>query len=165
MTKSVPDLSQEALARFLARAGRAAGLSGSVHVLVTGSRELRALNTRFRGKNEPTDVLSFAPVLGLVEGLAGDIAISADIAAQNARHLGHSAAEEIKILVLHGMLHLAGFDHESDGGTMARKEARLRKALGLPTGLIERSAKPVIPRRRTGKPALVRGAARSRGKR
>ena len=76
---------------------------------------------------------------GLVSGLAGDIAISAEIAAQNARHLGHSAAQEIKILVLHGILHLAGYDHESDRGTMARKEVRLRKSLGLPSGLIERS--------------------------
>ena len=74
--------------------------------------------------------------------IAGDVAISADIAAANARRLGHSAGEEIKILVLHGVLHLAGFDHETDDGKMARKEVRLRKALGLPAGLIERNGQP-----------------------
>ena len=137
--KSVPGLSEMALARFVVRARRAAGLHGSINVLVSGSRELQALNFRFRGKNKPTDVLSFAPMPGLVSGLAGDIAISAESAAQNARHLGHSGAQEIKILVLHGILHLAGYDHESDRGTMARKEVRLRKSLGLPSGLIERS--------------------------
>ena len=63
--------------------------------------------------------------------LAGDLAISAEIAARNARRLGHSAADELKILILHGLLHLAGHDHETDGGEMARKEARLRRALGL----------------------------------
>jgi probable rRNA maturation factor len=137
--KSVPDLSEAALVRFLARAQRAAGLRGSVNVLVTSSRELRALNSRFRNKDEPTDVLSFTPMPGPLIGLAGDIAISAEIAAKNAQHLGHSTAQEIKILVLHGILHLAGYDHESDGGGMARKEARLRKSLALPVGLIERN--------------------------
>jgi probable rRNA maturation factor len=100
---------------------------------------LRSLNARFRGKDHATDVLSFpADVVG-VNGYAGDVAISAEIAAQNARRLGHSAADEIKILTLHGVLHLAGFDHEQDRGQMARKEQRLRKQLGLPDGLIERS--------------------------
>jgi len=143
--KSVPDLSEMALARFVVRARRAAGLQGSVTVLVTGSRELQALNSRFRGKDKPTDVLSFAPMPGLVSGLAGDIAISAETAAQNARHLGHSPAQEIKILALHGILHLAGYDHESDRGTMARKEIRLRKSLGLPSGLIERNGLRASP--------------------
>jgi probable rRNA maturation factor len=70
---------------------------------------------------------------------AGDIAISVDIAAENAGRLGHSAADEVKILALHGLLHLAGFDHERDNGEMARREATLRKTLGLPVALIERS--------------------------
>ncbi|HYN15247.1 MAG TPA: rRNA maturation RNase YbeY, partial [Terriglobales bacterium] len=69
----------------------------------------------------------------------GDIAISAEFGARNARRLGHSPADELKILILHGLLHLAGYDHETDGGAMARKEARLRRALGLPTALIERT--------------------------
>lgn len=137
--KSVAGLSEGALARFVMRARRAAKLRGAVSVLVTGSRELRALNDRFRGKDSATDVLSFPPVPDVVSGIAGDIAISAEIAAQNARRLGHSTAEEIKVLVLHGVLHLAGYDHERDHGEMARKERRLRESLGLPVGLIERT--------------------------
>jgi probable rRNA maturation factor len=147
LRKSVPGLSETALARFLVRAGRAVGLPGSVNVLVTGNRELQALNSRFRSQPKPTDVLSFAPMPGLVSGLAGDIAISAEIAAHNARQLGHSPAQEIKILALHGILHLAGYHHESDQGAMARKEIRLRKSLGLPSGLIERNGRRAGPSR------------------
>jgi probable rRNA maturation factor len=69
---------------------------------------------------------------------AGDVAISADIALENSIQLGHSVAQEVKILALHGILHLAGFDHERDNGQMARKEAKLRRALRLPAALIER---------------------------
>jgi probable rRNA maturation factor len=113
-----------------------------VNVLVTNSQELRSLNRRFRGKDKPTDVLSF-PALPAeqrpMKGIAGELAISADIARENANRLGHSVAEEIKILVLHGILHLAGFDHEQDEGEMARKENQLRLQLKLATGLIERT--------------------------
>ena len=139
LRKPVAGLSEVALLKFVAHARRAARLRGAVNVLVTGSRELRALNNRFRGKDKPTDVLSFPPALGLAPGFAGDVAISADIAAQNARRLGHSAAQEIKILVLHGVLHLAGYDHERDDGEMARREQRLRRWLSLPVGLMERN--------------------------
>ena len=104
-------------------------------MLITSSAELRRLNRRFRGKNEATDVLSFPSA----DGTLGDLAISAEIAARNAHRLGHSATDEIKILILHGLLHLAGYDHETDDGVMARKEARLRRVLGLPVGLIERT--------------------------
>jgi probable rRNA maturation factor len=142
LRKRVAALSQAALAKFVTRASRAASLRGAINVLVTSSQELRGLNGRFRGKDRPTDVLSFQPVLGLDDGFAGDVAISADIAAKNARRLGHSAAEEIKILVLHGVLHLAGYDHEHDQGEMARREERLRRSLGLPVGLIERNGMP-----------------------
>ena len=138
--KPVVGLSDTALAQFVARASRASKLHGTVNVLVTGSSELRSLNRRFRAKDQPTDVLSFPPGPGFVNGLAGDIAISADIAKQNARRLGHSAADEIKILALHGVLHLAGYDHEHDDGAMASREEVLRRALGLPLGLIERTA-------------------------
>lgn len=117
-----------------------------VNVLVTGSRSVQSLNRQFRGKNKATDVLSFPAPLPAQDkgaGLAGDIAISADIALRNARTMGHSAAEEIKILTLHGILHLAGFDHERDNGVMARQELKLRRELRLPVGLIERtSSKP-----------------------
>jgi probable rRNA maturation factor len=134
----VAGLSEAALAKFLARARRAAGLRGSVSVLVTSSRELQGLNRRFRGKNKPTDVLSFPAMPGLMRGFAGDVAISAEIAARNARRLGHTAADEIRILTLHAVLHLAGYDHEQDNGQMGRKEQRLRRSLELPIGLIER---------------------------
>ncbi len=94
------------------------------------------LNRQFRDQNKATDVLSFPHASPARRGerqkLAGDIAISADIARENSLRLGHPVAQEIKILALHGILHLAGFDHERDNGEMARKEATLRRALGLP---------------------------------
>jgi len=137
----VAGLSEYSLDRFVGRAKRATRLRGTVSVLVTTSRELRVLNKRFRGKDTPTDVLSFPSIFGSVQGFAGDIAISGDIAARNARQLGHSAADEIRVLALHGVLHLAGYDHEHDHGEMARTEQRLRKSLGLPVTLIERISK------------------------
>lgn len=145
LQKRVAALSQASLERFVLRARRAAGLRGLANVLVTSSNTMRTLNRQFRDKNKATDVLSF-PAPSLSRGkpqrgkIAGDIAISADLAAQNAARLGHSPAEEAKILVLHGILHLAGFDHERDNGMMARKEAKLRQMLKLPVALIERTA-------------------------
>lgn len=115
-------------------------LKGTVNVLITNNLEMRSLNRRFRGKDVATDVLSFSAVPGLPGKLAGDLAISADIARANAAQLGHTLSEEIKILVLHGALHLAGYDHETDQGTMARKEARLRLDMKLPMALIARAA-------------------------
>lgn len=137
LRKHVSGLSELALSRFVTRASRAARLRGAVNVLVTTSQELRGLNRRFRKKDKTTDVLSFPPMFE--QGFAGDIAISADIAVRNARQLGHTPAEEVKILALHGVLHLAGHDHEADKGEMARLERRLRKTLALPLGLIERN--------------------------
>lgn len=142
LRKRVAGLNRAALARFVAQASRAAGLRGAVNVLLTSSRELQGLNRRFRGKNRPTDVLSFPPMPGLMDGFAGDVAISAEIAGQNARRLGHAVVEEIKILTLHGVLHLAGHDHECDHGEMAREEEHLRRKLGLPQALIERIGQP-----------------------
>jgi probable rRNA maturation factor len=120
-------------------------LRGIPDVLVTSSAVVRALNRQFRGKNKATDVLSFPSLADTMRpavrgaAIAGDIVISGDIARQNAARLGHSAAEEVKILALHGILHLAGFDHERDNGMMARKEMKLRQALKLPAALIERT--------------------------
>jgi probable rRNA maturation factor len=160
LRKPVAGLSDTALANFVARASRATKLAGTVNVLVTSSAELRSLNRRFRGKDQPTDVLSFPPAPEFENGLAGDIAISADIARQNALRLGHSAAQEIKILALHGVLHLVGYDHETDQGTMAGKETKLRRSLGLPLGLIERnmkkSPKRVPAKAAGGSPATTR---------
>ena len=97
---------------------------------------MQALNRRYRKKNKPTDVLTF-PSAG--PSLGGDIAISLEIAAANATELGHSLANEVKILILHGMLHLAGYDHEIDDGEMHSREVELRKKLRLPVSLIERA--------------------------
>jgi probable rRNA maturation factor len=134
----VAGLTEATLTKFVTRARRAVRLRGAVSVLVTSSRELQGLNRRFRGKNKPTDVLSFPAMSGLIRGFAGDVAISAEIATGNARRLGHTPGEEIRILTLHALLHLAGYDHDQDNGQMERKEQRLRKLLGLPAGLIER---------------------------
>jgi probable rRNA maturation factor len=136
--KRVADLTELALNRFLARARQVAGLKGAVDVLLTSSAEMKSLNSRFRRKDKPTDVLSF-PAEPHAKQFAGEIAISAEIATKNARALGHSPAEEVKILVLHGVLHLRGYDHECDNGQMARREKQLRAKLHLPLGLIERT--------------------------
>src|SRR5271157_5481391 len=137
--KRVADLTDLALARFLARARSAAGLKRKVNVLLTSSSEMKTLNRRFRGKDKPTDVLSFPAEPDAQNQFAGEIAISAEIATKNARALGHSPADEVKILVLHGVLHLRGYDHECDNGEMARREKQLRAKLHLPLGLIERT--------------------------
>ena len=128
--------SAQTLSRFATRVQRELGIEGEVDICVTSSREMQALNRRFRRKNKPTDVLTFpsaSPSVG------GDIAISLEVAAANAADLGHSLANEVKILILHGMLHLAGFDHEIDDGEMQAREAELRKKFKLPVGLIERT--------------------------
>jgi probable rRNA maturation factor len=138
LQKSMAGVSETSLARFLTRAKRAAGLSGTVNVLVTSSRELRALNRQFRHKDKPTDVLSF-PSNFATSDFVGDVAISLEIARDNALRLGHTVADELKILMLHGVLHLAGHDHETDNGKMARLEGSLRTKLGLPGALIERA--------------------------
>src|ERR1043166_3385810 len=114
------------LQRFARRAQALARVKGDVDILVASNKRLRDLNRRFRRKDKATDVLSFPRPSG------GDIAISAQIALESAQRYGHSLASELKILVLHGMLHLAGYDHESDNGRMARVEARLRARLKLP---------------------------------
>jgi probable rRNA maturation factor len=110
--------------------------------LISGDAELRRLNRDFRGKDEATDVLSFPvppPVLaGGSSSRLGDIAISSPRARAQARQFGHTLETEIRILMLHGVLHLLGMDHAADSGRMARAEKRWRSRLGLPTGLIER---------------------------
>jgi len=111
------------------------------HCLVTGDSEMQSLNRRFRRKNATTDVLSFPshPARTRATGPIGDIAISLARARAQARELGHSTEGEICILMLHGVLHLLGMDHETDSGQMARAEVRWRRKLGLPAGLIERA--------------------------
>ena len=102
--------------------------------LVSASR-MRALNRQFRGKDKTTDVLSFPSD---ERGFLGDIVIASGVAKQQAQAAGHPVQTEIRVLALHGLLHLLGYDHEQDEGTMARTEARLRKKAGLKEGLIER---------------------------
>ena len=132
-TASASGVTPAQIQRFVRRAQVLAKVKGEVDILISGNQRLRELNRRFRRKNKPTDVLSFPRPSG------GDIAISAQIARDNARLYGHSIADELKILVLHGMLHLAGYDHESDNGHMARVESRLRARLKLPASLIDRT--------------------------
>jgi len=133
--------SAHTLARFLSGAQSMVRLCGQVTVLLTTDAALRKLNRQFLGKNKATDVLSF-PAKGIgAEKIAGDLAISVPTARKQAFEHGHSLSIEIKVLILHGLLHLAGHDHESDAGQMARRECQLRAKLGLPQGLIERAAK------------------------
>ena len=108
--------------------------TGEVTCLVTTDTELRRLNRTFRKKDYATDVLSFPS-----GSEAGELAISLDRAQAQAQELGHTLEEELRILILHGTLHLTGMDHESDQGEMATAETRWRKRLKLPAGLIERA--------------------------
>jgi probable rRNA maturation factor len=135
MEAKIAEVSPKALERFVAVARREARLKGEVNILLTHDRKMRELNRRFRRKDKTTDVLSFPSLDG------GDIAISVPLAKQNARALGHGVGDELKILILHGTLHLKGHDHEADDGAMARLERRLRKKLALPISLIERAEK------------------------
>jgi probable rRNA maturation factor len=137
--------SRQTLNRFLAQAQDAVRLIGEVTVLLTTDAAIRKLNRQFRHKDKATDVLSFPaegsfPAAGIgAEKIAGDLAISVETARRQAVEQGHSLSTEIKILILHGLLHLAGHDHESDAGQMARRECQLRAKFGLPQGLIERA--------------------------
>jgi probable rRNA maturation factor len=146
-----------------------ARVRGLVTIALVDDATMRRLNRRHLGKNRSTDVLSFpagergaaafarsasapkktprhtdrAPrhAAGAARSgpALGDIAIAVDVARRQARDAGHSYAQELRVLALHGLLHLLGYDHESDGGAMARLEARLRRRGGLQSGVIERA--------------------------
>jgi probable rRNA maturation factor len=148
------------LRRFGTRALKLIGLDGDVAILLTTDRRMRELNRWYRQKNYATDVLSFPGNAKLDH--AGDIAISAEIAGRNARKLGHTHAVELKVLILHGMLHLGGYDHESDRGEMAGLEDHLRSRLGLPNALIARTLHKAVRKKPSlkGKPAKM-GKARA----
>jgi probable rRNA maturation factor len=137
------------LASFLSDAQNALGIAAAeLNVCLVSDRAMRALNRRFRRKDQSTDVLSFPakdlprplPVKGGVRtrpsaarsGFLGDVAISPATARRNANRLGRSLQSELRVLILHGVLHLLGYDHESDRGEMNRLEGRLRRRLGLP---------------------------------
>jgi probable rRNA maturation factor len=131
-------LNLSALRLFLARAQKALPLTGEISVLFTSDREIRRLNRTFRRKDKTTDVLSF-PAPEFPESSAGDLAISLDAAARQAKQHGHALEFELKILLLHGILHLAGYDHETDSGEMAAREDQLRRRFRLPATLIARN--------------------------
>ena len=152
-------LGKRDLNRFLVKATEALGLAGDFSVLLTGDEQLRAMNLHFRGVDKPTDVLSFPALPEATNcGQGGDLAISLETAAIQAADHGHSLQMEVKVLILHGLLHLAGYDHERDRGQMRRRESLLRKQFDLPAGLVERnldeSSRPAARRRvpRGGKP-------------
>ena len=123
--------------------GLAACLSGvaprgappEISIALVSDQRIRALNRHYRRKDKVTDVLSFDP---------SDLAIATGVARRQAREARHSYADELKVLSLHGLLHLMGYDHHarSDGGRMARLERRLRAKGGLRAGLIERARTP-----------------------
>ncbi len=143
-----------ALRPFLRRAQLAVPVEGQVSVLLTADPAIKRLNQIFRGIDKATDVLSF-PAHAVptrkrasssrssrharVPTVAGDLAISLDTAARQATEFGHTLLIELKILMLHGLLHLAGFDHETDAGEMAAREEQLRRRFRLPVALIARS--------------------------
>jgi probable rRNA maturation factor len=134
-----PSLERASVLRFVRRLQREVAKGAAFDCLITGDAELRRLNREFRGKDCATDVLSFPAPPGMQKATLGDIAVSMAHARAQARAFGHSTECEIQILILHGLLHLLGMDHEADGGRMARAEARWRVKLGLPGGLIERA--------------------------
>ena len=140
-------LSRSGLTSFLNRARVAVGLRGEVEVLLSDDSTLRRLNKSFRRKNKPTDVLSF-PAPPPIKGQpahAGDLAISLETAARQADNYGHPLRDEVRILLLHGLLHLSGLDHETDNGEMASRESELRSKLKLSNTLIERTT--ALPRK------------------
>jgi probable rRNA maturation factor len=129
------------LRRFYERARNELGFGPeSVTIQLINDQSMARLNETYRKKHGPTDVLSF-PANGLRPAngrrlkasaeYVGDIAISAETARRNARRFSRSLPEELRILILHGMIHLAGFDHETDHGEMDRLERRLRRRLGV----------------------------------
>ena len=137
------DVRPRAIGRFARKLQNDVAKGQAFDILITGDAELRRLNRTFRSSDYATDVLSFPnttqagmPVPPCV--CLGDIAISLSRARAQAHEFGHSIEQEVRILMLHGLLHLLGMDHESDGGRMARVEKRWRVKLGLPNGLIER---------------------------
>ena len=129
------DVRPRAIRNFARTLQREVARGHSFDCLITGDAELRRLNRQFRGKDYATDVLSFPATL---PGSLGDLAISLARARSQARAFGHPPEDELRILMLHGLLHLLGYDHETDSGRMARAEKRWRARFQLPSGLIER---------------------------
>jgi len=128
------------LARWLTRVAPARA-RGAVGIALVSDARVRALNREYRGHDFPTDVLSF-PVsqasFSAASSYLGDIVIARGVARRQAHAVGHDEPTELRVLALHGLLHLLGYDHERDRGTMARVERRLRRKGGLAQGLLDR---------------------------
>jgi probable rRNA maturation factor len=118
-----------------------ARIRGEVSVALVADARVRALNRTYRGCDYATDVLSFPADPVGQSSFLGDIVIAAGVASRQAASAGHPLAIELRVLALHGLLHLIGYDHEQDRGEMATMERRLRKRGGLDTGLIERAGR------------------------
>jgi probable rRNA maturation factor len=156
LTISVSDeggrpLTVRGLAAWLARIAPATA-RGTVHIALVTDARIRELNRTYRRKDYATDVLSFAGSTGSTgaaaipsTGFLGDIVIARGVAKRQARDAGHSEATELRVLALHGLLHLLGYDHERDAGRMSRVERRLRRKGGLREGLIERAEPRATP--------------------
>ena len=157
VTVTAPDsttVSTRGLASWLEKAAPATA-RGEVTVALVSDARMRTLNRSYRNKDYATDVLSFpattdampsrttvatAPAVGAARYL-GDIVIASGVAQRQADEVGHPVSTELKVLALHGLLHLLGYDHETDSGEMGRVEARLRKKAGLRDGLISRQSR------------------------
>jgi probable rRNA maturation factor len=146
VTVTHPDgaaVSTRGLAAWLEKAAPAEA-RGEVTVALVSDGRMRTLNRAFRGKDAPTDVLSFPaatakrPQGASSDHYLGDIVIATGIATRQAKEIGHPLGTELRVLALHGLLHLLGFDHETDSGEMAHAEEKLRKKAGLKQGLIGR---------------------------
>jgi probable rRNA maturation factor len=130
---------------------------GTVSIALVSDQRIRALNSTYRRKNGATDVLSFPAVdpherrrRTAATDFLGDIVIARGVAERQARAAGHSQLTELRVLALHGLLHLLGYDHERDRGTMRRIEEQLRRKGGLREGLIERRSGGALLDRRAG---------------
>jgi len=135
------------LARWLARVAPSQ-VRGTVTVAVVSDARVRKLNRLYRHRDATTDVLSFSYGVSVAQPrFLGDIVIARGVARHQARAAGHSERVELRVLALHGLLHLLGYDHEEDSGRMRRLEERLRRKGGLPGGLIERGTEGHAARR------------------
>lgn len=129
-------INNDEVREFLRRLSDEVARGAEFAVLVTSDEAVRRANRAFRGQAKTTDVLSFPDG---EDGRLGDVMIAAGRAAKQAAERGLRPTDEIKVLALHGLLHLQGYDHETDGGRMARREKQLRKKFRLEAGLIERA--------------------------
>jgi probable rRNA maturation factor len=159
-------LAARGLAAWLRRVAPARA-RGVVSIAVVSDARIRELNRAYRRKDYATDVLSFpntsphlffpvSPASSVVESFLGDIVIARGVASRQAHDARHSEQTELRVLALHGLLHLLGYDHERDSGQMMRLERRLRGKGGLREGLIER-ARPSTGSGRAGRSGHARG--------